>query len=85
MIDGNKVITLIDQFQAILKELGIEKNRYGEPYTLYSLRHFYAARMLHKSVPVWDIARNMGTSVQNIEQYYGKSATSQTMATKLGG
>ena len=85
MLDGNQVITLIDSFQALLKELGIEQNRYGERYTLYSLRHFYAVRMLHKNVPVWDIARNMGTSVQNIEMYYGRSATPTAKATVLGG
>ena len=84
-IDGNQVITFIDLFQSMLREMNLEKNRFGDRYTLYSLRHFYAVRMLHKSVPVWDIARNMGTSVQIIEQYYGKSATSQAMATKLGG
>jgi integrase len=85
MLDGNQVITLIDQFQAFLKDVGIEKNRYGEVYTLYSLRHFYAVRMLTKNVPVWDIARNMGTSVQNIELYYGRSATASSKATVLGG
>lgn len=85
MLDGNQVITLIDQFQAFLKDVGIEKNRYGEVYALYSLRHFYAVRMLQKNVPVWDIARNMGTSVQNIELYYGRSATASVKATVLGG
>jgi integrase len=85
MLDGNQVITLIDQFQAFLKDVGVEKNRYGEVYTLYSLRHFYAVRMLSKNVPVWDIARNMGTSVQNIEMYYGRSATASSKATVLGG
>jgi integrase len=85
MLDGNQVITLIDQFQAFLKDVGVEKNRYGEVYTLYSLRHFYAVRMLSKNVPVWDIARNMGTSVKNIEDYYGRSATASSKATVLGG
>ena len=85
MIDGNKIITLIDQFQAFLKDLGVLENRYGEAYTLYSLRHFYAVRMLTRNVPVFDIARNMGTSVQNIEMYYGRSATANTKATMLGG
>jgi integrase len=34
---------------------------------------------------VFDIARNMGTSVQIIEAYYGKHATSSVLATRLGG
>lgn len=85
VLDGNQVIALINSFQAWLKELGIERNRYGEKYTLYSLRHFYAMRMLHKNVPVWGIARNMDTSAQNIEMYYGRSATPTAKATVLGG
>jgi hypothetical protein len=36
-------------------------------------------------VNVFDIARNMGTSVQIIESYYGKHATAQELATRLGG
>ena len=86
MYDGNKVITLIDQFKMLLKSIGLEKNRYGEFYTLYSLRHFYATRMLLKGrVNIFDIARNMGTSVEIIQSYYGKSATSMELATRLGG
>jgi integrase len=34
---------------------------------------------------VFDIARNMGTTVEIVEQYYGKDATPLMLATKLGG
>jgi integrase len=86
MSDGGNVITLIDQFRGLLESIGLSKNRDGLPYTLYSLRHFYAVEMLRKGkVGVFDIARNMGTSVQIIEQYYGKQATPMALATKLGG
>jgi integrase len=86
MADGEQVITLIDQFRALLDSIGLSKNRDGLAYTLYSLRHFYAVEMLRKGkVGVFDIARNMGTSVQIIEQYYGKQATPMALATKLGG
>jgi integrase len=86
MPDGNKIITLIDQFKALLERLEIKANRDGEEYTLYSLRHFYAVMMLQKSqAGVYDIARNMGTSVQIIESYYGRQATPRALATKLGG
>ena len=40
--------------------------------------------MIQKGVPVFDIARNMGTSVQIIESYYGRSATPVALATRLG-
>jgi hypothetical protein len=32
-----------------------------------------------------DVARNMGTSVQIIQNYYGKHATLRKLATQLGG
>ncbi len=85
MADGNKIISLIDMFQELMRRIGKEKNREGQKFTLYSLRHQYAVRMIKKGVPIWDIAKNMGTSVQNIEWYYGKSATPATLATSLGG
>jgi integrase len=86
MADGAQIITLIDQFKALLKTCGLKKNRYGEEYTLYSLRHFYAVQMLRRGkASIFDLARNMGTSVQIIERYYGKDATPLALATKLGG
>lgn len=85
MKGGSKIITLIDQFQRVLDSAGIAVNGNGERYTLYSLRHFYAVRFLRKGIPVWDIARNMGTSVKMIQDYYGKQATPVESATTLGG
>lgn len=85
MKDGSQVISLIDQFLVVLGRANILENTHGERYTLYSLRHFYAVQMLRKGVGVFDIARNMGTSVQMIEMYYGRQATPIALATKLGG
>jgi hypothetical protein len=39
---------------------------------------------LRKGQDVFALARNMGTSVQMIQTYYGKQATAITFATKLG-
>jgi site-specific recombinase XerD len=86
MPDGNQVIALIDQFNKVLELANLSHNTDGEKYSLYSLRHFYAVQMLRKGkVNVFDVARNMGTSVQIIESYYGKHATSAVLATRLGG
>jgi integrase len=85
MKGGSRIITLIDQFQRVLESAKIAMNGDGERYTLYSLRHFYAVRFLRKGIPVWDIARNMGTSVKMIQDYYGKQATPTESATVLGG
>jgi integrase len=84
MPDGSKVITLIDQLNAALKQAGILKNGFGEKYSLYSLRHLYAVTALRNGIGVFEVARNMGTSVQMIQQYYGKQATAAVFATRLG-
>lgn len=86
MPDGNKVLALIDQFQTLLEHLDLTTNADGERFTLYSLRHFFAVQMLHKSkATVWDIARTMGTSAKIIGGYYGRQATPLLLATRLGG
>ena len=86
MPDGNKIITLIDQFNEVLTRENITHNAGGDKYTSYSLRHFYATQMLrHSKVNVFDIARKMGTNVQIIESYYGKHAAEQELATRLAG
>ena len=85
MGDGSKVITLIDQFDDVLKEADITRNGHGEKYTLYSLRHFYAVMALRKGLGVFEVARNMGTSVEMIQKYYGKQATKAMFAHEIRG
>ena len=85
MPSGGRIITLADQFNAFLEGIGLTHNSAGEKYTLYSLRHFYAVRAIARDIDIYTIARNMGTSVQMIEQYYGKHATTTARARKLGG
>lgn len=84
MPDGSPINTLIDQLTSALREAGIEKSSFGEKYSVYSLRHFYAVNALRNGVGVFEIARNMGTSVQMIQEYYGRQATSAVFATRLG-
>jgi len=48
------------------------------------LRHFYAVMALRNGIGVFEVARNMGTSVQMIQLYYGKQATASVFATRLG-
>ncbi|MGF6428361.1 tyrosine-type recombinase/integrase [Bradyrhizobium elkanii] len=84
MPDGTQIITLIDQLNAALRHAGIIRSSFGEKYTVYSLRHFYAVNALRNGVGVFEVARNMGTSVQMIQEYYGKQATPAVFATRLG-
>jgi hypothetical protein len=84
MPDGSRIVTMIDQLDAALKEAGLQRNSFGEKYSIYSLRHFYAVNALRNGVGVFEVARNMGTSVQIIQEYYGKQATPTVFATRLG-
>jgi hypothetical protein len=51
---------------------------------VHSLRHFYAVQSLRRGKGVFEVARNMGTSVEMLQTYYGKSATASKFATGLG-
>jgi hypothetical protein len=55
-----------------------------QSHSLYSLRHFYAVTALRNGIGVFEVARNMGTSVQMIQQYYGKQATPAVFALGSG-
>jgi site-specific recombinase XerD len=86
MVDGNKIISLGDQFKVILKRTGIEKSDNGQDYSLYCLRHFYAVQTINRGkVTTFHVARNMGTSIEIIENYYAKHSTAMDVATELGG
>jgi len=84
MSDESRIITLIDQLDAALREASLERNSFGEKYSIYSFRHFYAVNALRNGIGVFEVARNMGTSVQIIQEYYGKQATAAVFATRLG-
>jgi integrase len=84
MPDGSKITSLIDQLNSALKAAGIERSSFGEKYSVYSLRHFYAVNALRNGIGVFEVARNMGTSIQMIQEYYGKQATAAVFATRLG-
>jgi integrase len=84
MADGSRITTLIDQLNAALIEANLQRNSFGEKFSIYSLRHFYAVNALRNGVGVFEVARNMGTSVKVIQEYYGKQATPTVFATRLG-
>jgi integrase len=85
MQEGSQVDNLRDQFDRALEEYKLTHNAAGAKHSLYSLRHFYAVRAITRGVDIYTIARNMGNSVQVIEEYYGKNATTTARATVLGG
>ena len=62
-----RIVTMIDQLDAALEEADLQKNSFGEKYSIYSFRHFYAVNALRNGIGVFEVARNMGTSVQIIQ------------------
>ena len=75
-------------FQRALKEAGVLFASDGKKRVPYSLRHTYAAMRIAEGVSVFQLAANMGTSVEMLEDFYGKKrmrdpkmATEVTMVT----
>jgi integrase len=59
-------------FQRVLKEAGVLYASDGKKRVPYSLRHTYATMRLAEGVSVFQLAANMGTSVEMLEDFYGK-------------
>ena len=76
--DGDPVGTFKKSFLALLKLANVERDTHGNLRTLYSLRHTYATFCLQHGVQVYTLAKNMGTSVAMIEQFYGHTTNIQS-------
>ena len=61
----------------LLKELNLYVSSEGKKRPVYSLRHYYATQRLLDGVNVYDLSRNMGTSVKQIENHYGHVLATQ--------
>lgn len=61
-----------NQFNFVLGESGLKEDRLGQLRTLYSLRHFGIQARLAAQMPIYDLAKNAGTSVEMIERFYGR-------------
>lgn len=85
--DGSPIGSFKKSFQTLLKACNLEKDSFGRGRTVYSLRHTYATFRLHEGVNHYTLSRNMGTSVQMLEQYYGHTSnlTMSEELTKGGG
>lgn len=72
--DGSEIGSFKKSFAALLKAAKVETDSHGDIRTIYSLRHTYATFRLHHGVNQYMLARNMGTSVTMLEQYYGHTS-----------
>lgn len=64
------------QFRELMKQAGVEVDRAtGKPHTLYSLRHTAICMRIilsHGKVNIFNLAKNAGTSVDQIERFYAR-------------
>ncbi len=67
--DGKRIGTYRGSFETLLKDAKLRKDKNGNNRTLYSIRHTYATMRINE-VPIYQLAVNMGTSVEMIEDYY---------------
>jgi integrase len=69
---GDAVGSFKGGFQRVLKEVGVLYASNGKKRVPYSLRHTYATMRLAEGVSVFQLAANMGTSVEMLDDFYGK-------------
>jgi integrase len=78
--DGTAIQTMKNAFIALLKYAGVPLERNGGNRTLYSLRHFYATMRLSNDTSPFLLAKQMGTSIEMLEKFYGQTVSSELAA-----
>jgi len=69
--DDNAIKSFREGFNSVIKEAGVETDRDGNKLTIYSLRHTYITlRLRIGKLRIHSLAKNCGTSVSMIEEYY---------------
>ena len=71
-------------FRQFLEHIGILRGTHGKTRSLYSLRHTYATFALARGTDIHDLARQMGTSVKMLEDFYSKISPQMKAAVHSG-
>lgn len=73
------------RLKAVVEQSGLQKklDETGRHLTQYSARHYAAVDALVRGVSVYDLAMNLGTSVNYIEKTYAKQLTSMMKQAEL--
>lgn len=72
---GSPITSFKVGFNSMLKSCGVPIVKDGMNRTIYSLRHFYGTQRLRGNINPYILAKNMGTSVEMIEKFYGHILT----------
>lgn len=78
--DGRPIQTMKTSFNAVLKEAKLKAEKDGMTRTVYSLRHFYATMRLSHDTSPFLLAKQMGTSVEMLEKFYGQTISAELAA-----
>ena len=78
--DGSAISSFKTAFRALLDYADVPEVRDGMSRTIYSLRHFYATQRLSNDASPFLLAKQMGTSVEMLEKFYGQTVTSALAA-----
>lgn len=78
--DGSPIASLKKSFKSLMEFAGLPLVRNEMTRTIYSLRHFYATQRLEHETSPFLLAKQMGTSVEMLEKFYGQtSVNAETM------
>jgi integrase len=78
--DGKPVNSFKNSFLSLMHFAGIPIEKDGMNRTIYSFRHFYATQRLSNNTSPFLLAKQMGTSVEMLEKFYGQTVTSALAA-----
>ena len=78
---GGPYTSFKTSFNSMLKYCGIPLDKGGMNRTIYSLRHFYGTQRLKGNINPYVLSKQMGTSVEMIEKFYGHIMTRDVMDT----
>lgn len=70
--NGKPIGSFKKGFEQVLDQAGVLYGSDGKKRVPYSLRHTYATMRISEGVSVFQLAANMGTSVEMIDLFYGK-------------
>ena len=78
--DGSAVQSFKKSFISLMTYAKIPIERNGMARTIYSLRHFYATKRLENEASPFLLAKQMGTSVEMLERFYGQTSVNPSTA-----
>jgi integrase len=75
--DGKSIHTFKRAFKALVEFSNVPIEKLGDARTIYSLRHFYATQRLQDNTNPFLLAKQMGTSIEMLENFYGQTIGSE--------